>query len=32
MEKQTMIRGEGWFDQECAEVTDKKNKAYMMMV
>jgi hypothetical protein len=32
MEKQTMIRGEGWFDQECAEVTDKMNIAYMMMV
>jgi hypothetical protein len=30
--KQRRIRGEGWFDQEYAEITDKKNKAYKMMV
>jgi hypothetical protein len=31
--KQRTIRGEGWFDQECAaEITDKKNKTYKMMV
>jgi hypothetical protein len=31
--KQRTIRGEGWFDQECAtEITDKKNKTYTMMV
>jgi uncharacterized protein YhaN len=30
--KQRRIREEGWFDQECAELTDKKNKAYKMMV
>jgi hypothetical protein len=30
--KQRMIGGEGWFCQECAEITDKRNKAYKMMV
>jgi hypothetical protein len=30
--RQRTIRGEGWFDQECAEITDKNNKAYKMMV
>jgi hypothetical protein len=27
-----MVRGEGWFDQDCAEINGKNNKAYKMTV
>jgi hypothetical protein len=30
--KQRRVREGGWFDQEYAEITDKKKKAYKMMV